>query len=297
MIKKRIMILDAFSEVPFQGNPCAILPDADGLTSNQMQLIAKEMNLSETSFVLSSNKADFKVRYFTPRGELGFAGHPTIATTFMLAQEGMVLLDNPVKTIQLEFNIGILPVEIYSTDNKVDQVIMTQSQPFFGEKATTDLMISCFENLSEEDFIPDCPPQIVGTGTNFLLVPLLDLKKIAELKMNRNALLEVLKRFNVSAVYAFTTYGFSDKTGLHGRLFDPLNASEDPFTGSAVGASGAYMAKYRLLKTNEIIVEQGHFIGRPGFGKLIISHENNQIKSVKLGGFAVKVVDGLISVE
>ena len=296
MSARRIVVIDAFSTNPFEGNPCAVIPDADGLSDQQMQSIAKEVNLSETSFVLSSNKADFRVRYFTPRGELGFAGHPTIATAFMLGLEGKVPLDQPITTIQLEFNIGVLPVDIHAVNGKIDHVVMTQSKPVFGEKETADIMISCFKNLSTDDLIPDCPPQIVGTGTNFMMLPIKDLKKIANLEMNRDKLAAVLKKFGVSAVYAFTTHGFSEETRLHGRLCDPLNLSEDPFTGSAAGAAGSYMAHYGLAEKGEIPVEQGHFIGRPGFGKLEIIREDNQIKSVKLGGAAVKVIDGIIEV-
>ncbi len=296
MSSRRMLVIDAFSTEPFKGNPCAIIPDANGLTDYQMQAIAKEVNLSETSFVLSSDKADFRVRYFTPRSELGFAGHPTIATAFMLGQEGMVQLDQPVKTIQLEFNIGVLPVDIHAVDGKIDHVVMTQSKPVFGTKEASDVMASCFKNLAPEDLIPDCPPQIVGTGTNFMMLPIKELDKISSLEMDREKLTSVLKRLNVSAVYAFTTSGFSAETRMHGRLCDPLNLSEDPFTGSAAGAAGAYMVHYGLAEKNEIPVEQGHFIGRPGYGKLEIITEENQIKSVKLGGAAVKVIDGIIEV-
>ena len=107
----RVVYVDAFTSLPFCGNPCAILPEATGLTDEEMQAIARETNLSETSFVLPSERADFRVRYFTPRSELPFAGHPTIATGFMLAQEGFVPLKEPETRIHLEFKIGVLPVE------------------------------------------------------------------------------------------------------------------------------------------------------------------------------------------
>src|SRR4030042_5123660 len=122
----RIAYVDACTREPLKGNPCAILPNASGLTDEEMQAIARETNLSETSFVLSSTQADFRVRYFTPREEIPFAGHPTIATTYLLAQEGLIPLREPSTTIQLEFKVGVLPVELFVWGERVQRIVMTQ---------------------------------------------------------------------------------------------------------------------------------------------------------------------------
>jgi len=107
-----VVYIDAFTNTPFAGNPCAVLPMAEGLSDEQMQAIARETNLNETSYVLSSDKANFRVRYFTPRNEIPFAGHPTIATAFLLTRDGYISLQEPVTRITLEFKIGVLPMDI-----------------------------------------------------------------------------------------------------------------------------------------------------------------------------------------
>ena len=297
MKSKRVMVIDAFCDKPFQGNPCAVLPDARELSDEEMLLIAKEMNLSETSFVLPSEKASFRVRYFTPRGELPFAGHPTIATSLMLAQENMIQITGNTTAISLEFNIGVLPVEISSQNGKPNQAVMQLTAPVFGKTVSREKIAQCFKDIDPDDIRPDCPCQVVGTGTNFLIIPLMTSSKLSNITMNRDNLMAIVDEVGVSAAYVFTKGGFSRETELSGRLCDPRNAFEDPYTGSAVGAVGAYVIHYGLLTGDQIQVEQGHFIGRPGVGRLFIEHDGKEIQSIKLGGSGVKVTDGFIFLE
>ncbi len=292
MNKCRVMILDAFTDQPFFGNPCGVVPDANGLTDEEMQKIARELNLPETSFVMRSDKADFRVRYFTPRYEIGFAGHPTIATSFMLALEGMTSLEKPVNTISLEFNIGVLPVDLLADGGKPVAAVMTQSEPVFCDEVEPEELAACFKGFTSDDFIKGVKPQVVGTGTKFLLAAINSLDKLASIEMDRDKLCKVVDRVGVNAAFVFTPFGFAPETGVHGRLCDPRGTFEDPFTGSAVGAVGAYMTQYGLTDKEEIPVEQGNFVGRPGHGTLYIRKEQGRITSVKLGGCAVKVSDG-----
>ena len=297
MNKCRVLILDAFTDRPFYGNPCGVVPDASGLSDQQMQKIARELNLPETSFVLKSDKADFRVRYFTPRYELGFAGHPTIATSYMLALEGMTSLEKAVNTITLEFNIGVLPVDLLAENGKPVAAVMTQSKPEYGDKVSAEELAGCFKDLKAEDFVEGAEPQVVGTGSKFLIAAIRSLDKLAALEMDREKLCGVVDRVGVNAAYVFTPCGFDPATGMHGRLRDPRGTFEDPFTGAAVGAAGAYMVQYGLTDQEEIAVEQGNFVDRPGHGTLYIHKEQNQIVSVKLGGCAVKVSDGYMLLE
>ncbi len=294
MNKRRVLVLDAFTDQPFFGNPCGVVPDAAGLTDDEMLKIARELNLPETSFVSKSDKADFRVRYFTPRYELGFAGHPTIATSFMLALEGMTPLDKPVNTITLEFNIGVLPVDLLAENGKPLSAVMTQSEPTFCDEVECSELAECFKNFTAEDFYDGVKPQVVGTGTKFLIASIKSLDKLAGIEMNRDRLAAVVDRVGVNACYVFTPFGFDPATGMHGRLCDPRGTFEDPFTGSAVGAAGAYMTRYGMTDKEEIAVEQGNFVNRPGHGTLYIRKEQGKITSVKLGGCAVKVSDGFM---
>lgn len=292
----RVIYLDAFTTTPFSGNPCAVLPDARGLTDAQMQDIARETNLPETAFVLPSDKADFAVRYFTPRYELPFAGHPTIATSFMMAQEGMIDLSGTLKTIQLEFKVGVLPVDIEIENGSPVKAIMTQKLPVFGKTCTIAEAAPCF-GLVPSDFRDDCPIQVVSTGVQFIIVPVKNISVLEKVKMNRELLDELTKRVGVTAAFMYCLGGVAADADTHERLFDPNGTMEDPYTGSAAGCMGAHIIQYGLKSGPFIKAEQGHFVKRPGEGILEIQGKPNAITSVKLGGAAVKVLDGHVYIH
>ena len=292
----RVITLDAFTNTPFAGNPCAVLPDADGLSDDQMQAIARETNLPETSFVLKSSKADFRVRYFTPRHEIPFAGHPTIATSFLLALEKRFPLHEPVTTISLEFNIGVLPVDIKVENEKPVQAIMTQQLPSFGKQLGAFETAPCF-NLAVEDLRSDAPVQVVSTGAAFLIVPVVNVDILGKVKMDRDKLSDLLDKVGVGAAFMFSLGGFDKDVDTHARLLDPKGTFEDPFTGSAAGAMGAYIVHYGLKKGPFLHAEQGYFVRRPGRGTLEITQLAGEITAVKLAGSAVMVMEGNIYLQ
>ena len=297
MSQYRIIYLDAFTTEPFSGNPCAVLPEANGLTDDQMQKIACETNLSETAFVLPSEKAAVRVRYFMPYQEIPFAGHPTIATAFMLAQEGRVPAKENVSRVDFEFNIGVLPVEIHwDANHRPVRAVMAQTAPTFGAVADPQDLIPSI-GLHRKDILDAGPIQVVSTGVPFLIIPLIDMASLRKARMDRSRLLSVLKDHQVDAAYLFSPGGIGPETDFHGRLFSPGGVSEDPFTGSAVGAAGAYAVRYGLFSGPELTVEQGHMVGRPGQGTVEILQSDNQIVSVKVGGSAVRTLDGYIYIK
>lgn len=297
MKQYRIIYLDAFTSVPFCGNPCAVLPDAQGLTDRQMEKIAGETNLSETAFVFRSDVADVKVRYFTPRSEVPFAGHPTIATAMMLAQEGIISGMQPRIVINFEYNIGVLPVEInMDSDGKPFKAIMSQQKPSFGSIVAMEELMKCLR-LDKNDFIDKMPLQIISTGVPFLLAPLKGMAILENIRIDRALLQSLLKRTGAGAVYAFCLEGFEKDTDAHGRLLTATASSEDFFTGSAAGCMGAYIAHHGLHPGPFLTVEQGHFLGRPGIGTVEIVGSNAEIETVKVGGCAVKTMDGTIFVN
>jgi trans-2,3-dihydro-3-hydroxyanthranilate isomerase len=290
----RIAYVDAFTREPLKGNPCAILPKASGLTDEEMQAIARETNLSETSFVFPSTQADFRVRYFTPREEIPFAGHPTIATTYLLAQEGLIPLREPSTIIQLEFKVGVLPVELFVQEGQVKRIVMTQKKPAFGVTFSHEEVSPCF-NLTPSDLRSDCLSQVVSTGLPFIIVPARDLDVLEKVQMNRDALSRLCREAGVSEAFMFCLEGFAPETDTHARLLNPLGASEDPFTGSASGAMGAYVFRYGLVSKRVLCAEQGHFIKRPGYATIEVVGSADDIETVKVGGQAVKVIEGMIS--
>jgi len=289
----RIAYVDAFTREPLKGNPCAVLPEASGLSDEEMQAIARETNLSETSFVLSSTQADFRVRYFTPREEIPFAGHPTIATSYFLAQEGLIPLQEPSTIIQLEFKVGVLPVELFVQGERVQRIVMTQKKPTFGPTFSREEVCRCF-NLTPSDLRAECLPQVVSTGLPFLIVPAKDLSTLEKVKINRDALARLCQRADVSDAFMFCLGGFEPESDTHARLLDPFGASEDPFTGSASGAKGVYVFRYGLKRKKILLAEQGHFVKRPGYATIELVGPPNDIETVKVGGEAVKVLEGRI---
>ncbi|MEI6531141.1 MAG: PhzF family phenazine biosynthesis protein [bacterium] len=291
----RTVTIDAFTTERFQGNPCAILPQADGLSPDQMQAIARETNLSETAFVFPSLVADFRVRYFTPRNEIPFAGHPTIATSFMLAESGTIALVEPFTRLELEFNIGVLPVEIEVRNGWPVRMMMTQKTPTFGLQFAPEEVAPCF-GLAAEDLREDCLPQVVSTGVPFLIVPVRDLEALKRLETDRSRTVRLIERAGVDAIFLFTLGGFRREADTHARLIDPRGASEDPFTGSASGCMGAYIIHYALKPGPILQLEQGHIIGRPGYGVFEFQGTPQNISSIRLGGAAVKVMEGYVYV-
>jgi len=297
MKQYRIIYLDAFTSEPFCGNPCAVLPQADGLTDRQMQMIAMETNLSETAFVLHSKKAEVKVRYFTPRMEIPFAGHPTIATAMMLAQEEMLPSGQSPVVIDFEYTIGVLPVEIHlDSTGKPIKAIMTQQKPLFGSVVDGVDLMECF-GLDKCDVIDGMPLQIVSTGASFLMAPVNGMAILKNVQVNRPLFQSLLTRLEANAVYMFCLEGFEPDSDAYGRLLTSVAGSEDPFTGSAVGCMGAYIAHHGLLAGPIYKVEQGHLMGRPGTGTVEIIGSMDKIESVKVGGCAVRTMDGFIYCE
>lgn len=294
MKQYRIIYLDAFTSEPFCGNPCAVLPEADGLSDHQMQKIAKETNLSETAFVFRSEKAGVKVRYFTPRMEIAFAGHPTIATAMMLAQEEMLPSGQSPIVIDFEYAIGVLPVEIHlDSAGKPFKAIMTQQKPLFGSVVDGVDLMECF-GLDKSDVIDGMPLQVVSTGASFLMAPVNTMAILKSVQVNQPLFQALLKRLEASAVYMFCLEGFEPDSDAHGRLLTSVAGSEDPFTGSAVGCMGAYIAHHGLRTGPVLKVEQGHLLGRPGTGTVEIIGSTDKIESVKVGGCAVRTMDGFM---
>ena len=165
--------VDAFTTKALGGNPCAILLDTDGMDEATMLAIAKEMNLSETSFVSTSDKSDFRARYFTPAEEIPLAGHPTIATIHALVEAGRIELVGESTKVSLELQVGPIAVEIIAREGVVEQIVMTQKKPQFMQIHDAELVMPVF-GLTTDDALPDMPIQTVSTGTPQLMIAVKD---------------------------------------------------------------------------------------------------------------------------
>lgn len=279
-------IVDAFTATPLAGNPCAVVTDADGVDPADMVRIARETNAPETAFVLPSDKADVRVRYFMPRGEIPFAGHPTIATGHLLRELGML----KPGTARFEFAIGVLPVDIHP-----DKVVMTQPPaiPDIGVDSATAAQAL---GLRISDLREGLPCQLMRGGVSFLMVPVRTIAALRRIDMDRPGLKAILSGLGVSAAYVFAPEGVGPGTDAHARLIDPDNAGEDPFTGSAAGCMASYMHAYGLCPGTRIRLEQGHILERPGTGELelVLDPESGKLDAIRLSGTAVISASGTL---
>src|SRR5262245_33162583 len=231
--------VDAFTDKPLAGNPCAIVLDADEIDESIMQQVALENNLSETSFVLRSNKADFRARYFTPAEEIPLAGHPTIATIHTLVETGKIKLREKKTSVTLELKAGVINVEIDTTEGQ-PIITMSQLKPQFLNSLTTNEAAAAF-NLRAEDVLANSVIQTVSTGTPQLMVPLRSHDSLRRARVNAPLYLSLRERGNFFSAHLFCITGFTPEGQTSARHFAvPPDTLEDPFTGSATGGMAAY---------------------------------------------------------
>ncbi|MFP4178908.1 MAG: PhzF family phenazine biosynthesis protein [Spirochaetaceae bacterium] len=288
--------IDAFTDTQFAGNPCAVFPKADGLDDETMQKIARETNLNETAFVFPSSKADFRVRYFTPTYEIPFAGHPTIATAFLLAEEGYIPTSGETVQVQFEFNVGVLPVEVVYRKGKLEKVGMQQKPPEFGATFPVKEIAPMF-GIGEDEFLENAPVQVVSTGVPFLMVPVKSVDTVKKAEMDRTALAGLLKSSGVDAAFVCTPHGYTEKGTTFARLLGPESQSEDTFTGSASGCMGSFFYRHGIVQRENMVLEQGHSLGRPGTGELVLKGTPENIERVQLYGAAAKSLKGSLEIE
>lgn len=286
------MQVDAFTQRPLQGNPCAIVFDADDLDEETMLAIAREMNLSETSFVRRSQTADFGVRYFTPAEEIPLAGHPTIATVFALVDSGRLTLSGEHTSITLELRVGPISIDIEASQGQVKQVTMSQKKPQFLATYEASDILPVF-GLTAEDVLPDVPIQTVSTGTPQLMIPLRDLEALGRVQLDIAAYNDLRQTADFFSPHLFCLNGVTDAGHTFARHFGtPPDTMEDPFTGSATGGMAAYLWHYGLIDRPRFVAEQGHWMKRPGQATVEVVGPPQDIETVKVGGAAATVLRG-----
>ncbi len=304
MKEYKFIQVDVFTDKPFGGNPLAVFPDAEGLTGDEMQELAREMNLSESSFVFppEAPEADFKVRIFTPGSEIPFAGHPVVGTHWVLANLGRVKLRKPLTQVHFELGVGVLPADLHVSDGEVQKVMMTQSQPTFQAILKNLTNLSEGLGLDEEAISQtELPVQVVSTGMPHMIVPVRSLAEVQAVDssgLNVPALNRACRATNTETVLIFSFETERKDTTVHARFFAPLHGvTEDPATGSANGALGAYLVRHQAVPTEEnptthIISEQGAEMGRPSTLYVEVDTTDQEITTVRVGGRVVPVIEG-----
>ena len=293
--KVPIKQVDAFTETALTGNPAGVVTDANGLTDEQMQKIAREMSVSETVFILSPSvpDADVRIRWFTPETEVTLCGHATIAGFHALAEENMHGMRSPGEyQFRVETKSGVLPVTVTKSPQAID-VMFGLSLPAFVRSGQYKLDVMRILNISLEKIENRMP--IVAT--NYLYVPIRRLHTIFEMKPNFSSMAQFLSHRNLMGICVFTTETIERTSAVHSRFFAPtVGINEDPVTGTANGPLGAYLIEFGKMKPEQetviLIGEQGDVIGRKGRVKIELTVREKVLRSLRIGGRAVTVLGG-----
>jgi len=269
---KTVYIVNAFTHNDMGGNKAGVVIDCDNLSSNDMAAIAKEVNLSETAFVIKSKCADYdyEVRFFTPSTEVDLCGHATIATFYTLAKLGFIKPNtNPVKLKQKTL-AGILDIEVYFDEDKVSYVLMTQTNPNFysyidDEKELCDILGISKEDAGIEEY--QLKPMIISTGLKDIMFPVKSLDALKRITPDFQALKEYTDKLNLVGLHAFSLETENPESSVATRNFGPsVGIDEESATGTSNGALCAYIMKHNILDfkdTLTISCEQGYYMNNP----------------------------------
>jgi trans-2,3-dihydro-3-hydroxyanthranilate isomerase len=295
----RLRTVDVFTEKALAGNPLAVVLGAEGLTDDAMQAIAREMNLSETTFVFPAEQGGTaRVRIFTPYAELPFAGHPTIGTGWVLLDEGLVR--PPANELTLEEKVGPVPVRVDRSAERLE-LWMTHPPVRFAAEVKERVAVAAALGLSEGDLASRVPIQVASTGVPFVYVALKDSDAVDRATSNGERLAKVLGAYGLPPVFLFA---LQSTHRLYSRMFGPHSVTqitEDPATGSASGPLGAFAVRYGLVPreaTVEIVSEQGTKMHRQSFVHIKLAYADGEESpsKIEVGGSVVPVMTSTLSV-
>ncbi|MHA1950446.1 MAG: PhzF family phenazine biosynthesis protein [Candidatus Thorarchaeota archaeon] len=294
-----VIQVDAFTDRPFGGNPAAVVLGADHVSEETMHRIAREMNVRETVFVSKSRIADFQFRYMTPKSEIDFSGHPTIAAFHALAEAGYIELIQDVTMTRLETNSGVLNIEIVKNEaTEHHEIQITHEKPKFMETYDPKEYVKAL-GLSLADIHSPNPLQTISTGTPHLIIPVSTQRSLDRIKPDWEKLKELQADSDYVSLSVFTRDTREPTSDAQVRHFGPaVGVYEDPVSGSAAGSLGSYIIHYGFMETpfpvTSIVIEQGHYVERPGKIFVEVVGDQKSIDQVKVSGTAVTVLKGTL---
>ncbi|WP_129597251.1 PhzF family isomerase [Anaerophilus nitritogenes] len=299
--KYKLYQIDSFTKAKFTGNPAGVITNADGLTTDDMQKIARELNNSETAFMFSSNSDEYDVyiRFFTPIKEVPICGHATIAAHYARAIENKL----DASRVYHKTGVGILPVDIEKEDNDY-KIVMTQGNIEFGsiiDGANKKTLLSAL-NISNDDLLENYEMQIVSTGHSKVMIGIKSIEILNKMKPNYDELSKLSRIINCNGYYVFTINSQDSDILIHGRMFAPaIGINEDPVTGNANGPLGAYLVHHNMIKHNNSLfrfkAKQGEAMKRPGIIEVEVKIEDKEPVEVKVLGNAVIIFKSELSLE
>ena len=298
--------LDVFTQTPLTGNPLAIFTDARGLDDGEMQALAREMNLSETTFILPRDPATEaqegkKVRIFTVAEELPFAGHPTLGTALHLYASGFSPVSERSTEITLDLKAGKIPVRFTANSknagrNRVDGQVfgeMRQRDPEFGVTFPREEVARVI-GIAADEIPPEWPIQSVSTGLPFAIVGIRNQETLANLNFSHAQAAEFLKNTEAKFFY-FICPQRREKNRLKARARMFFYGGEDPATGSAAGCAASWMVQHGIANSDEqVLIRQGVEIRRPSEMYVRATRDGQRVTNVRVGGYAVEVLRGTV---
>ncbi len=292
MGKRIYYIVDVFAEEKYAGNQLAVFLSGSLYSDTEMQQIAKEINFSETTFIMSDSidGESAPVRIFTPAEELPFAGHPTLGTAFIIQQE---LITKQIPMLTLELKIGKILVTFNYVDNKPDILTMQQIEPTFGKVFKKEELCQVL-NIDPSDIDDSFPIEEASTGMPDIVVPLKTLDAVKRCQIDTKKYYDLIKNLDSKAIMVFAPETYHKENQLNVRMFaNYFGVPEDPATGSANGALAGYLVKNRYFDIDkiDIRVEQGYEIGRPSLLYLSAAESNGKI-DIRVGGKVIKIAKG-----
>jgi trans-2,3-dihydro-3-hydroxyanthranilate isomerase len=309
-MKVSFVTCDVFTDRPFTGNPLLVVADARGLTATQMQSIAREINYSESTFVLPAKDSAhaYWQRTFVPVKEIPYAGHPTVGTAVVMAALGEVAAGAPdgAVPITIEVGFGPLRLELLKKDGRVARVRMEQGKPEWKAPVAGDDVkgqIAAALGVPFDALHPALPPQAVGTGNTFLMVPLASVAAVSSALADTRMLNHVEKELGVLGLFFFAFDEMSGGARLRARMFAPgAGVPEDPATGSAAGPVGVYLALHGAVPggvadgRGRFTIDQGVEMGRPSELDVTVLVSGGRPTGVRVEGGAVLMMRGEIDV-
>lgn len=297
-MERKLLIYDSFTTEVFKGNPAGVLLGADGLKNEEMQSIARELGYPETVFLFLNDPEKIKVKFFTPKEEIDLCGHATIAYGTALVECGIIKVEEGENQVNIETNLGTLPIVIKIRNKKIDNIMMYQASPKIDRNFTVNKSeLAKALNISPDDFADDIEIVKAYTGVWDLMIPLKRKETLNKIVGDMEKIKQISSELNIISVHPFYIEKIENKTNLYARNFAPIvDIDEEAATGTSNGALIYYLYTIGKIKSEEnIVVTQGEKLGRKSkiMGKIQIKKEKID---VLIGGTAVKFVEGKIEI-
>jgi trans-2,3-dihydro-3-hydroxyanthranilate isomerase len=305
-MKYRYYICDVFTETRFGGNQLAVVPDATGLSDQQMQQITREFNFSESSFVFPAKTGHTRhVRIFTPGGEIPFAGHPNVGTAFVLADTGEFGQIHSTLTVTFEEKAGLVPVTIYCEGGTVARCEVSAPQSLSLGKTIAAERVASAVSLMPEDILSEThPPQVCSVGFPFVITELKDRSALERARINMNGFDALVDLGVTPTMHLYVRVSESEPDGhgfdIRARMFAPLNGvPEDPATGGASCALAGLLAHHKEEQSGSFAwrIAQGVEMGRPSTLLARADKKDGAVQATFVGGSCVMISDGFIYVD